>query len=161
MNRNMPAVNRRRFLATTGFGAVTLGIAGRLEAEWTELEKANVKVVNDFLHARWVVEPVDLKTIASLLAEDCVRGAQTTNLTRGRQAILEYLERSARETLKRSVKVLQTLALGPLVINERFEVQIVPGRDGGPPRDVGGHVAGLFEVRDGKIKEWRAFAMGR
>ena len=93
------------------------------------------------------------------MQEDCVRGARTTNFMRGRPEILAYLERSSRDTLKKSLKVLQTLALGPLVINERVELQVVPGRDGGPPRDVGGHVVGMFEVKNGQIKEWRTFAI--
>jgi limonene-1,2-epoxide hydrolase len=158
-NEQIRSINRRRFIATAGFGAATFGLAARVEAEWTAQEKANVKVVNDFLHARWNTEPMDMKTITSLLAEDCVRGARTTNFMRGRPVILEYLQRSSRETLKKSLEVIQTLALGPLVINERKELQVLPGRDGGPPRDVGGHVVGMFEVRDGQIKEWRTFAM--
>ena len=156
MKPRMGPLNRRTFLEAAGLA--TFSLTGRLEAaEWTDLEKANVKVVNDFLHARWNIEQIDFNRMGSFLADDCVRGGRSTNFIRGREAIIEDLKRTYGQVLKRSLKVIQTLAIGPIVINERIESQTLPGREGGPARDVGGHVVGMFEVRDGRIKEWRAF----
>jgi len=137
--------------------AAHFGLARANAAEWTDVEKANVKVVTDFLTARWGPDPLDFTKIGSFLADDCIRAARSTNFTRGRDAIIADLQRSNGDVLSRELKILQTAVIGPIVITERIENQRMKGRDGGPPRDSGGHVVGFFEVRDGKIKEWRAF----
>ena len=52
-------------------------------------------------------------------------------------------------------RVLRTVALGPVVVNERDDV--LPGA-GGQPRVIRVH-AGLFFVEDGKILEWTDYVL--
>jgi limonene-1,2-epoxide hydrolase len=135
-------VDRRTFL-TASTVAAAFGLPRLLSAEeWTAAEQDNVKVVNDFLHTRWLAPTMDWDKLASYLAEDAVWGNRTNNLVRGRQAIIEECKKTYGNP-KRDLKILQTFAIGPIVVNDRL--------DSGVP------VVGVFEVRDGLIKEWRAF----
>ena len=148
-------VNRRRFL-TTAAGAGTLGLTGwKAEAaEMTEEEKRNVKVLEDFLTARWTV-PFNAEKIGAFLAEDCIRGADDIRV-RGRQAILEELTTGYKDTESADFKILNVWARGPLLMNERIEHTKVKDRPGGE-----WHGLGFFHLRDGKIKEWRTFTFPR
>ena len=159
MERQTGAVNRRKFLAATGLGAVSLGVPNMVGAtELTETEEANIKVVNRFLHVRWNVTPIDYDELTQILADDCVRGGTNPrNLEDGREAILDSLRARDGDGLPtRFTYVVQQWACGSIVAHERYEGSGV-GRDGGPPRV--GHGVGVFQVRDGKITEWRWFGI--
>src|SRR5258708_4365262 len=152
---SMRRVGRRGFLATAGATASALGLTGwsAEAAEMTDEEKRNVKVLNDFLTARWKV-PFNADAIGAFLADDCIRGADDIRV-RGRQAILDELIKGYKDTESADFKVLQTWARGPLLMNERIEHTIVRGRSGGGAW----HGLGFFHLKDGKIVEWRTFTL--
>ena len=149
-------IGRRGFLSSAGLGLSAVGLTGWVvdAAEMTDEEKRNVKVLQDFLTARWTV-PFNAEGIGKHLAQDCIRGADDIRL-RGRQAILDELTTNYKDTESADFKILQTWARGPLLMNERIEHTAVRGRSSG----AGGgawHGMGFFVLKDGLIKEWRTF----
>ena len=158
MKKDAGGFNRRAFLAATGLGAASLGFPTvAVAAQTTETDKANLAVVNRFLHLRWNVTPIDYTALREVLAEDCIRGgADPTNLEKGRDTILNNLKQRAGDGAPtRFTHIVQQWASGPVVTHERYEGNGGVGRDG-KPADVG-HGIGVFHVKDGKIKEWRWF----
>jgi limonene-1,2-epoxide hydrolase len=155
-------LNRRAFLTTTGLGAASLTLApasagAQAPKPPTAAEKANIAVVNKFLHLRWYVTPMDYNALREVLAEDCVRGgADPTSLEKGRDVILNNLKQRAGDgEPTRFTMLVQQWANGPIVTHERYEGNGGTGRDGRPASV--GHGVGVFHVKDGKIKEWRWF----
>jgi limonene-1,2-epoxide hydrolase len=115
-----------------------------------DVEKANVRIVNDFCAA---FARKDFDKAVSLLADNCVyRPTQT------RPPILS--KEKVAETIKGFIgraefKVLKTVVLGPLVVNERDDVI---AQANGPTRTF--HVAaGVFFVENGKIVEWTDYLL--
>ena len=114
--------------------------------------KANVAIVNAFCAA---FARKDLTKAVSLLADNCsYRPAQTRPPILGKDKVAEtikgFLERGA------EFKVLKTVALGPLVLNERDDVIVMA--NGKDTRTF--HVAaGLFFVENGKIAEWTDYVI--
>ena len=148
-------VDRRSFITMTGIGASVFGLSGwnASAAEMTDEERQNVKVLEQFLTARWTV-PFNAERIGEFLAEDCIRGTDDIRL-HGRKAILEELTTGYKDTTAADFKILQTWARGPLLMNERIEHTTVGGRSGGGEW----HGLGFFHLRDGKIMEWRTFTL--
>ena len=153
------SVTRRTFFAAGGLGALAALGGPRLLAAQTqgslgtavspEVQRANVQVVNSFCAAFADRDPA---RALSLIADDCVyRITQTRPPIIGHEAVAEqvtnFIERGA------EFKVLKTVVLGPIVLNERDD--IFPTGFGPDGRPVTFHVAaGLFFVEDGKISEW-------
>jgi limonene-1,2-epoxide hydrolase len=110
-------------------------------------EEANIRVVNEFCAA---FERKDAATAISLLADRCVyRTSQTRPPIVGREQVADtvkgFIDRGARFT------VLKTVALGPLVLNERDDTVVTAEKE--PARTF--HIAaGFFYVNEGKIVEW-------
>ncbi len=151
-----PSMSRRAFGAT-GLGALaTLGLARLSLAQAAfpsgktvppEVEKANVAVVNAFCAA---FERKDLTKAVSLLADNCsYRPTQTRPPIVGKDKVAEtikgFLERGA------EFKVLKTVVLGPLVLNERDDTVVMANSKEKRTFHV---AAGLFFVENGKIVEW-------
>ena len=154
MTRQNGPLGRRAFLAAgVGTAAVTIGLPGPLEgAEWSDREKANVKVVNDWC-AAWQA-PLDFKKIGASLSADCVyRGNETAEPMRGREAIIERLRGVLGSAEKAEFEVVQTFAKGPIVVNERFD------RFTRPERNINWHGIGVFFMKDGLIAEWQDFTI--
>lgn len=109
-------------------------------------QKANVKLVEDFCAA---FGKKDLDKIASSLADHCTyRITQTRAPIVGKDKVMEQIRTiigAAR------FKVLKTVALGPIVLNERDDTLIVPNTN--VPRTIR-VAAGMFFVENGKITEW-------
>jgi limonene-1,2-epoxide hydrolase len=145
-------MERRRFLTAAGLGASAFGLSGWTlsAAEMTDEERLNVKVLEQFLTARWTV-PFNAEKIGMFLADDCIRGADDIRL-RGRKAILDELTANYKDTTAADFKILQTWARGPLLMNERIEHTAVGSRPAGE-----WHGLGFFRLREGKIMEWRTF----
>jgi limonene-1,2-epoxide hydrolase len=161
MQERSRGVDRRRFLSVVGTGAASLGaslaVADAAGAEpSTEVEKANIEVVNRFLHIRWNATPIDYAALRQLLSENCVRGgADPRKLETGRDTILKNLKERAGEGVPtRFTYVVRQWACGPMVMHERYEGSGV-GRNDRPPSI--GRGVGVFQVEDGKITEWRWF----
>jgi hypothetical protein len=160
MKKRAAGINRREFLAAGGLAAVGLGLPRPAAAAPTAAEKANIDVVNKFLHHRWNVTPIDYALLGQLLAEDCVRGAAdpTKNLEVGRETILNNLRSRAGDGAPtRFTYLVQQWACGSIVAHERYEGDGGVGRNGGPASI--GHGIGVFHVKDGQIKEWRFYSI--
>ena len=136
---------RRSALTAAGFGLVAIaGLPGRAKAaEWTAAEKANVQVVTDFC-AAWPSHNVD--KIMSFFAENCAyRVTEAQEPNKGRQAVTDRIKSFVDRV--QSFEVIESLARGPMVFNER--------RDhftSGPLKMW--HGVGVFFLKDGKIVEW-------
>ena len=152
--RGHGSVGRRQFLTASFAGtAATLGLPGlATAAEWTEAEKANVKIVNDMC-AAWTA-PLDLDRIGRFLAEDCTfRASETSASVKGRQAIVDGLRKMLGSPEKAQFEIVQTFARGPLVVNERFDRFTLPSRS------INWNGVGVFFVRNGLIAEWSDFTI--
>jgi limonene-1,2-epoxide hydrolase len=140
-----PAVTRRSALASGGMGLAGFASLPRpaAAAEMTTAEKSNAQIVTDFC-AAWPAH--DLDRIMSFFAENCAyRVTETQEPNQGRQAVTDRI----RSFLGRVEKfeVLDTLAKGPLVLNERRDAFT-----SGPLKMW--HGVGVFFLQDGKIVEW-------
>ena len=156
-------VTRRMFFATGGLGALAALSAGQLAAAQEfksvspEVEKSNIRVVNDFCAT---LKSRDLTKATSLVAEKCVyRPTQMTPPVVGRDAVLarvkSFMDRGA------EFKVLKTVALGPIILNERDDIFAKGFGDG--PANAGPRTfrvaAGLFFVENGQIVEWTDYVI--
>jgi len=144
------AIRRRGFLTATGAGA--LALLGRTvdAADWSDVEKANVKIVTDFC-AAWSTR--DLTRVFPFLADDCVyRMSETTPPATGHEGVSAKLKTWLDDSARVQFRVLDTFASGPIVINHRID-QFVTSR----PLTWEG--VGVFFVKDGKIKEWSDYTI--
>lgn len=145
-DRTLPSgVTRRSTFTAAGLGlAAIAGMPIRADAaELTPAEKANVQVVNDFC-AAWPSHDVD--RIMSFFAEDCAyRMSETQQPNKGRQAVLDRIKSFADNV--QGFEVIETLAKGPMVFNERRD------HFTGLPLKTW-HGVGVFFLKDGKIAEW-------
>jgi limonene-1,2-epoxide hydrolase len=117
-----------------------------------EVEAANVKVVNAFCAA---FAKKDIDTIGSLLADDCTyRLLQNRPAVVGKAAVVETIKGFLGRGL--DFKVLKTVVLGPLVLNERDDV--IGAAAGQPARTIRVN-AGMFYLQNGKIVEWTDYVL--
>ena len=126
--------------------AALLGGAVRADAaDWNEAEKANVKTVNDFC-AAWSTR--DLNRVLPFLAADCVyRMTETTPPVNGHDGVVQRLKPTVDNSTAVEFRVLDTAAMGPIVINHRIDKFLTA-------RPLTWEGVGVFFVKDGKIKEW-------
>ena len=161
MKRSKQSVTRRAFTAT-GLGALAaLGISDVALAQAQcnigkpvspEVEKANVAVVNEFCAS---FKKNDLKTIESLLADNCsFRISQTRPPITGKKTVVDTLKGFMDRGLE--FKVLKTVVLGPVVLNERDD--LLGASKDQPARTIRVN-AGMFFVQDGKIQEWTDYSL--
>ena len=144
------AVSRRGALAGASAGMLGLLSAPRhlFAAEWSAAEKANAKIVTDFCAA---FAGHDLNKVMAFFAENCAyRLSEAQEPNKGRQSVSGriggYLERVER------FEILDTLAKGPMVFNERID-----HFSGGGLRSW--HGVGVFFLKDGKIVEWNDYTI--
>jgi limonene-1,2-epoxide hydrolase len=147
---------RRRFLTRVAGGAGVLALAAfggskRADAaEWNEVEKANVKTVNDFC-AAWATR--DVARALPFLAADCVyRMTETTPPVNGHDGVIQRLKATVDNATLVEFKVLDTSAVGPIVINHRIDRFLTA-------RPLTWEGVGVFFVKDGKIKEWSDYTI--
>jgi limonene-1,2-epoxide hydrolase len=140
-------MRRRSFLTTAGLGALTpLALASKASAaEWSDAEKANVKLVNDFC-ASWSTR--DLKQVFPRFGDTGVyRMSETTPPVTGHAGITErlgsWMQSSDRETF----------AKGPMVINHRIDTFA------SKTRPLTWEGVGVFFIKDGKIQEWSDYTI--
>jgi len=147
------SANRRGLFGASAAGALALtALAGRAQAaEWTALEKANVKVVNDFLHA---VKPKSMGDQAAFLHPEVVyRMTETSPPDKGWEAISKRLEGFVMNADRIEFEVLDTQAMGPIVINRRIDRFVSTTR----PLLFEG--VGVFFLQGGKIREWTDYTI--
>ena len=145
------SVNRRAFL---GSGAAILGaglVATRVDAaEPTADERANLKIVNDFM-AAWTAR--DLAKIMAPLGDAIVyRASETAEPIKGKAAVEARLKGIVDRVDR--FDVIESWARGPMVINDRID------------RFTSGnlkawHGVGVFFLQDGKIVEWLDYTVSR
>ena len=139
------AITRRSTFTTAGLGlAAILGFRDRANAaEQTATEKANMQLVHDFC-AAWPSH--DLERITSFFAENCAyRMTETQEPNKGRQAVRDRIQSFLNRV--QGFEVIDTLAKGPIVINERHDHFTE-----GPLKTW--HGVGVFYLKDSKIVEW-------
>lgn len=137
---------RRAFLATAGLGLLTSGVARVSAADWTDEEKANVQLVRDFC-ASWSTR--DLTRVFPHLASDCVyRMTETTPPVTGHAGVTEKLGSWMQSSDRIEFQILETFALGPIVINRRIDRFI------STTRPLTWEGTGVFFCKNGKIVEW-------
>jgi len=144
MRRNTPRVERRMLL-TGGLSAMAwAAVAGRSEgAEPTAVERANMRVVQDFCDA-WPSH--DLERILAFFSETgAYRMTETMEPAKGREALMARINTIIKNVNR--FEILDTWARGPMVINERIDTfsnfQLKSWRG-----------VGVFFLRDQKIVEW-------
>jgi limonene-1,2-epoxide hydrolase len=146
------AAGRRAFLTAAGVGAAALlGGAGRADAaDWNDVEKANVKTVNDFC-AAWATR--DVNRALPFLADDCVyRMTETTPPASGHAGVIQKLKPTVDNSTVVEFRVLDTMAAGPIVINHRIDRFLTA-------RPLTWEGVGVFFIKDGKIKEWSDYTI--
>jgi limonene-1,2-epoxide hydrolase len=155
MIENPTSIERRTVFLSGAAGMLALAAAtfpsGRASAmESSAVEKANTDVVRDFCKA-WGDDPPDLDKLASdFLSEDCtIRFGETIAPVTGQAAAAELFKSFFTNGERYDLKIVDTFARGPIVMNARVDSTIKGKRVTNPTQ-----VVGVFLVRDGKIKEW-------
>lgn len=151
MATELNSMDRRALLAAGGLGAfAALTVGPKAEAaDLTEAEKANVDLIERFCKS-W--DSLDAAKIGEFLSDDCVyRMTETTPAAEGKSAIVERLGQFLARAQKAEFAIVRTYAIGPIVIDERYD-RFTMGQS-----NMEFHVAGLFFIKDGKIKEWTDF----
>ncbi len=106
------------------------------------------KIVSDFCKA-WSRRSLD--ELMSFFAEDAVYHNIPMPPAKGKDAIRNAINTFLPMASAVEFKVLRTAASGDLVINERVDIFQMGGKRVELP------VAGVFEVRNGKIVAWRDY----
>ncbi len=158
MDNRTHGVSRRALVLAGGLGALAAaGLAGSAAAEDApaakaapDVEKTNVKLVDDFIKS-WSAKDFDADKIAAqYLADDCVvRMEEDKPPLMGPAAVAAAFKSFLTNGTTLKVKIAQTFAHGPVVANSRVDTMVAPGK---PPQSF--PVAGVFVVKNGKIKEW-------
>jgi limonene-1,2-epoxide hydrolase len=138
-------LTRRGLFAAAAIIAVAApGLAGSAKAD-AATEKANIKVVNDFI-AAW--NDPD-KAVTFLSDKASVRMVEDQPAVVGPTAVDAAFKSFLTPGVSLKVKTLSTTAHGPVVLNKRVDTMKTPGKP-----DQAFPVAGVFIVKDGKIVEW-------
>lgn len=145
-------LNRRGFLAAGGIGAALLMSAGKAEAaEASDIEKANLKVVNDFC-AAW--ETMDVDKLGSFLADNVAfRMFDAAPRISGKEDLIVQIKQFLRGAIGVRFEMLRSNVIGNVVINERID-----HFDRGEKKNAY-HITGFFLVKNGKIVEWQDYMM--
>jgi limonene-1,2-epoxide hydrolase len=169
-------VTRRNLVAAGGLGAFALAVSNAVNAAPADapasgaapvppnlnapsaasagaIEKANVQLIKDFCKA-WGDDPPDAENMANkYLSDDCVvRFGESIEPVTGHDAAVALFETFLANGERYDLKVLETFARGPVVVNSRVDSTIKGTRTTHPTS-----VVGVFIVKDGKIKEWSDF----
>ena len=119
-------------------------------ASASSIEKANIQLVKDFCKA-WGDDPPDAETMVNqYLTDDClVRFGETIDPVTGHDAAISLFETFLSNGERYDLKILETFARGPVVVNSRID-STIKGKHTTHPTQV----VGVFVIRAGKIKEW-------
>ena len=168
-------VTRRNLVVAGGLGALAVaasGAAGAADAPSTALpsnpnaganpvaapsaasassiEKANIQLVKDFCKA-WGDDPPDAETmVGQYMTDDClVRFGETIDPVTGHDAAISLFQTFLSNGERYDLKILETFARGPVVVNSRID-STIKGKHTTHPTPV----VGVFVIKAGKIKEW-------
>ena len=150
-------MHRRRFIAETAIGTAALLSASRADAaaQWTSLEAANVRIVNEFIAARVALrnsgasnEEFDRK-----MKEYTIDDLMFTVHAVGNFVPMAKIPAGRGPFSRIEMKIGETFAKGPIVMHERVDVMSFPNQ---PDRT--GRLVGVFALKDGKIHEWLEYS---
>lgn len=142
-------LSRRTVVASAGLlMASTMGASAEI-AEMTATEKSNVRLVNDFLKG-WAVPEATSSKLAEVVSDDAtIQPQQEKPAVTGKTAVIRAFDGYLANGRRWDIKVLETFAKGPVVVNFRLDASHYPGQTGhGTP------VVGVFILQNGKIKGW-------
>lgn len=136
----------RALVALVAFG-LTLGLTtgARADVQGNKAERANVKVVDDFI-AAWS-DPD--KAVSFLAPEASVRMEENKPAIVGQKAVADAFKGFMKPGVTLHVKTLRTTVHGPVVLNKRIDTMKTKGQP-----DQVFPVVGVFVVKNGKIVEW-------
>ncbi len=155
--REMP--DRRAMLAGVAglIGASALGASPLLAAPAVgSVEASNLAIARSFC-AAWAVSKIDLPAMVSTyFADDAtVRVMDSTSIAHGRNAIQAMFGGWLEADRHFRLEIVSEAALGPLVIQLRNDVILIPGA----PKPHVDRIASVFVMAAGKIKEWSDYVM--
>ena len=149
-----PANPARRGMVA-GSGLAMLGLFGPRQSgaqgwenvdDWTEVEKQNVRVVEQFCDA-WSTR--DLSQVTATMAGNSIyRMSETTPPVHGHEGLAEQMQGWIDSSHTIVFEILQTVAKGPIVMNHRIDYWM------SETRPVTWEGVGVFFLQDGKIVEW-------
>ncbi|MEU1515198.1 limonene-1,2-epoxide hydrolase family protein [Streptomyces sp. NPDC005811] len=122
------------------------------KTELTAEEKANVELVNSFVMSFWNPEEILYSSIAP---DGVVRTAHVLPPTVGPEGCREQIFQHLKSTDRVDVKIHDTFAEGPIVVNIRTD--IVQSED---KPDQPFPLVGVFYLKDGRIQEWTDYVCG-
>ncbi len=112
------------------------------------MSAANEKLVTDFCTA-W--SHLNTDEVLSYLAEDCFYHNIPMEPMVGHAAVRKFVEPFLKNATSATFDIKHTTSAGNVVMNERVD-SFVMG-----PKTISLPVAGVFEIRDGKISAWRDY----
>ena len=153
MSHDAPsAISRRAAFGGAGLILASAMTSAAAAADLSAVEKANMKVVADFLKA-WAAPDAAGAKLAALMADDGEFRYERKAPVVGKAALIAAFDAYLAEGKRYEMTPLETHAKGPVVTHFRHETAITAGKRG--------HVetlAGLFVLAGGKIKIWENFA---
>ena len=147
----MPKLSRRTAFQASGALAL-MAMAGPADAaEVSAAEKANLKLVSDYLKASEDPKADMAALIRQYMAPNAsVRFSQDLPILTGQDKIIEAMKGFTAKGERYEIKIVRSLVKGPMVVNDRLDSTFYPdGKKEGPAP-----VVGVFLVKDGKIQEW-------
>ena len=142
-------LSRRTALASASLLLAFSTVASTEAAEMSAIEKSNVKLVNDFLKG-WAAPDATSAQLADVVADDAtIQPQQDKPAATGKPAIIIAFDGYLANGRRWDIKILETFARGPVVVNSRVDASHYPGKKGH-----GAQVVGVFIVQDGKIRGW-------
>jgi limonene-1,2-epoxide hydrolase len=157
MHTSDDPVTRRAFLTTGSLtlAAVGAGLAPAVAGQGRvskEAEQLNARLVTEFCEC---FAKGDVAKATSLLAANCIyRPSQMSKPVIGREMVADSIKRMITERGGIDFKVLKTVTLGPIVVNERDDIPRQPRTIKGKVFEKFHVAAGVFFMIDGKIEEW-------
>lgn len=154
----MPKLSRRTAFQASGAALAMIALAGKAHAhagekgpELTAAEKANLKVVDDYLKSFEDPKADTAALIRQYMAASAtVRFSQDLPIITGVDKIIEAMKGFTAKGERYEIKTVRSLVKGPIVVNDRLDSTFYPdGKKTGPDP-----VVGIFLVKDGKIQEW-------
>jgi limonene-1,2-epoxide hydrolase len=145
-----PLVSRRT--AFTGAGLIlAAAMTDPARAETGALEKANMKVVADFLKA-WSAADATGAGLTAFMSDDSEFRYERKAPVVGKAALTAAFDAYLAGGKRYEMKPLETHALGPAVVHFRHETPLTAGKAGHTET-----LVGLFILAGGKIKAWENF----
>ena len=151
-------LTRRDALTTGGIGALAVALVpeGASAAPSPgSREEANIRVVHGWCDSWGATDFAPESIVPTYFAADArARIADSAPWATGHVEIAAAFKPYMSHGERIRVKYLHVMAQGPVVVTQRTDTEIVPGK---PDRDW--PIIGIFVVRDGRICEWTDYVV--